>query len=142
MFKKKIKIKIKKRFKGRGIKTPTVYLKKPKKITNIVMFRNAGLIGLKIYERLIKSLRKFTKKKKFSLRFKVKSNFIVSKKPTNSRMGKGKGSPKGFILRVTAGSIFLVTKGISLKRLQRFFKKENERTVNGFIVRRVKNLIL
>ena len=61
---------------------------------------------------------------------------------TNSRMGKGKGSPKGFILRVTAGSIFLVTKGISLKRLQRFFKKENERTVNGFIVRRVKNLIL
>ena len=65
MFKKKIKIKIKKRFKGRGIKTPTVYLKKPKKITNIVMFRNAGLIGLKIYDRLIKSLRKFTKKKIF-----------------------------------------------------------------------------
>jgi ribosomal protein L16/L10AE len=61
----------------------------------------------------------------------------MTRKPTNSRMGKGKGSIKGFLIRASANRPFIITKGVSPRRISAFFKKEVGVSQLKFAVRAV-----
>jgi large subunit ribosomal protein L16 len=54
-------------------------------------------------------------------------NYILSKKSKNSRMGKGKGSIRRWIIRIHGGSILLEFKGVSNWRIITILNKIQQR---------------
>lgn len=79
---------------------------------------------------VIKKLLKFRLKRK---KWKKKSwhflsiNYPISKKSTNSRMGKGKGSFIGWLTKVRSGTTIFEFKGISNYRIQKLLIEINKK---------------
>lgn len=137
MFKLNRRMAIPKRFKRRQRPNYHKLHDYESKINTIVFFRKSGYLGIRIYSRLIRYFRKFVKRRKYLLKFKIPINYIMTRKPTNSRMGKGKGSIKGFLIRASANRPFIITKGVSPRRISAFFKKEVGVSQLKFAVRAV-----
>lgn len=90
-----------------------------------IYFLNEGQMEIKqifMTRRIMRKIRKRRKKRKSKQKplkqkkniwFFLFPNFILSKKSKNSRMGKGKGSIKRWVIRIKPGSIFLEFKNIS-----------------------------
>jgi len=62
--------------------------------------------------------KRFFKKKKIKVYFKLKVNYIISSKNKNSRMGKGVGTLNRFAFFKKSGSVFLEFNNISYARLR------------------------
>ena len=103
--------------------------------------KNNGFIEPKIYIKLKRIIRKNSKKgrkasyakvqkskfynlkRKFKKWFFLRPNYIVTKKSKNSRMGKGKGSFKRWIIRVNRGDTLFKIFGTSPYRLSKIINK-------------------
>lgn len=73
-------------------------------------------------------LKKFFKKKKIKLFFKVKANYVISSKNKNSRMGKGVGTLDRYSFSKTSNKCFAEVFNINVFRLKlflRFFEKRS-----------------
>ncbi len=73
---------------------------------------------------------KYSKKKQKKTWIQLKSNFPVSKKSKNSRMGKGKGSFFRWVVKIKKNTIFLEVITISNLILKNFIKKINYKFIN------------
>lgn len=89
-----------------------------------LVFMQEGRFELKYFKNIKRFFKIFFKKTSgYKYNFKKKcwtplsSNFPLTKKSKNSRMGKGKGSFVRWIVRITAGNKLLETKNISIYRL-------------------------
>ena len=78
------------------------YLKKVnyKKISNSLFFKNKVLVDLDFFKKILFRLKRIYKKKKIKLFINLNRNHIISKKPKNSRMGKGKGKFSRFVYKI------------------------------------------
>jgi len=93
-------------------------LKKKKHLTQLA-FGSFGLkslengrITMKQLETLRRGLSRYIKKNTAQLWFRQKPLFPITQKPTEIRMGKGKGSIFTHIIRLRAGSVFCEIEGI------------------------------
>jgi large subunit ribosomal protein L16 len=102
-----LKTKFKKHQKGKSIQKIYIYKQ------NILRFGSLGLRTLESFRLTSKTLiairryiRKYTKKKaRFFIRY--YSNVIVTKKPLETRMGKGKGNFDHWAIKLRAGCVFI-----------------------------------
>jgi large subunit ribosomal protein L16 len=62
----------------------------------------------------------------------------ITKKPAEVRMGKGKGSPEGFVARITPGRMIIEAEGISLKVAKEALRLAAQKlpVTTKFVVRR------
>ncbi len=75
-----------------------------------------SLDGLRVTARQIEAARKAAvrqMKRQGKLWIKIFPDIPVSKKPAEVRMGKGKGSPEFFVVRVSPGRIMFEVEGVS-----------------------------
>lgn len=81
------------------------------------------LNNIQLYHKTFKKIKKLLKRRKRVSLFKTRIwhfltiNYPVSKKSTNSRMGKGKGAMIGWNIKIRAGKILFEFKGYSPKRI-------------------------
>ena len=120
--------------------TQKVIFKKLKFGSRGIYFLNEGQMEIKqifMTRRIMRKIRKRRKKRKSKQKplkqrknvwFFLFPNFILSKKSKNSRMGKGKGSIKRWVIRIKPGTVFLEFKNISFWKL-------------FYIVSKLKNLL-
>ena len=100
------------------------------------LFFRKNIIFEWVYLRFLKPLIKKILKVKHSRRktkkawIQLKSNFPVSKKSKNSRMGKGKGSFFRWVIKLKKNTIFLELISISNFILAHFVKKINYKFIN------------
>jgi len=95
-----------------------------------------ALITLKQGLKFILQLKRLTAKRIKTQRFfwlKATSLFPLTKKPQNSRMGKGKGKGKSWITRLKAGFLFIEVKGPRNGRFN-FFMKQIQSRFQGELV--------
>jgi hypothetical protein len=95
----------------------------------VVIYKQMCFEGI-YYIRLRKLLKNLLKKKKKLLRYKrirtwifLKSNYPISKKSKNSRMGKGKGSFIRWVTKLNRGFILLEFFGVNFLRLKSLNKQ-------------------
>jgi large subunit ribosomal protein L16 len=91
-----------------------------KKHLNQLVFGNFGLKALengritpKQIETLRRGLSRFIKKNTAQIWFRQAPTYSISQKPTEIRMGKGKGNVVTRVIRIRAGSIFCEIEGLS-----------------------------
>ena len=83
-----------------------------------VFIKNRVLIELYILKRLLFRLKRIYKKKKITLFINLNKNHIISKKPKNSRMGKGKGKFTRYIYKLSLFTPILFFEKISNYRFK------------------------
>jgi len=71
-----------------------------------------GRVTIKQLETLRRGLSRYIKKNTAQLWFRQKPSFSITQKPTEIRMGKGKGSILTQIIRLRAGSVFCEIEGL------------------------------
>ena len=79
-------------FKKRGVTRPS-----QKSPLVGVFLKNKTYIELTFFKRFLVSLRKLYKKKKVNIFLNLHRNHVITRKPKNARMGKGKGKFNRFI---------------------------------------------
>ena len=87
---------------------------------------SSALITLKQGLKFILQLKRMAAKRIKTQRFfwlKATALFPLTKKPQNSRMGKGKGKGKSWITRLKAGFLFIEIKGVRSGRFKFFIKQ-------------------
>lgn len=124
MFKpKKRKGKYIRKFKQRQEPRVHTLKKQEYRWTSILLVKKSGTFTTRMYLPMIRAFRKFIKKKKYRLKFRFRINYMVTRKSRQSRMGKGKGKIKGFLIKLPRNKIFLVARGISTTRIWLFFRR-------------------
>ena len=114
---KKIK-KLKKR------SAPPGYTKKAfKKGHVLVHYKTGGLLELSIYKRIIRGFRRKVRRKKYTIIFLFLPNYAHTRKSAKSRMGKGKGKFRRFLVKLKAMQPIMSVRDLAIKRL--FFFLEN-----------------
>ncbi|NDA91059.1 MAG: 50S ribosomal protein L16 [Alphaproteobacteria bacterium] len=98
---------------------------------------NFGMFGLKSVEQLRVTARQIEAARRAAVRemkrqgrffIRIFPDLPVSKKPNEVRMGKGKGSPEYFAVRVSPGRIMFeingVDEAVARKALEKFFARQ------------------
>ena len=115
--------------KNRKIKFPFFKKKLKHGTTGFYLLKTTSIepIYLRFIRPLLKKIIKARNVKKKLKKFwlKLKTNFPVSKKSKNSRMGKGKGSFLRWIIKLTKYTIFLESTNISTYLARRIITKLN-----------------
>lgn len=101
-----------------------------------VYYTKGGIIETRVYKMVLRLFRKISRRRKYSLFFFFKPNFILTRKPKSSRMGKGKGKYLRKAIYLKTNKVFMISYKISYKRLIFFFSKLKKITGYTFVVKK------
>lgn len=103
-----------------------LFLKSSQKNKSYFIFsKNTFFIELKVLKKIIKSLRKLIRKKKFKAYLYFCANYAWFKKSKNARMGRGKGRFNRFVFLTQSIKPLLIFQKISKNRVIKFKKMLN-----------------
>lgn len=126
---KKYKLKFKKHFKQRIISLTLInfnfWIFQKQYILNqkvFFFFYKTLFVKFKFFRKFKKTFRKKFKKHNFHFLFFCKPNFLIHEKFKNSRMGKGKGSPKMWIYKPMLHKPFIILSYFHFERCHSFLK--------------------
>jgi len=100
-----------------------------------VYYPSGGRVELWVYKRILRVFRRRSRRRRYTLNFLFRPNYIHSRKSKNSRMGKGKGKFSRLTLNLPANKLFMTVTGLSHQRVVLFFAKIHQNTRYRFAVR-------
>lgn len=86
-----------------------------------IFFLRPFFIKLKFFRRFKKKFRKLFKRRHLFFLFFCTPNFLIHEKPTNARMGKGKGLPGHWVYKAELHKPFVILGGIALIRFIKIY---------------------
>lgn len=87
-----------------------------------LFFLRPLFIKLKFFRKFRRRFRKILRRRHLFLMFFCTPNFLIHEKPTNARMGKGKGNPGHWVCKTELHRPFAILGGIAQQRLLRIFR--------------------
>lgn len=108
--------------KNKEIKKPMfkkryIHFKNYLKSKNSIFFKNINYVELNFFKLFLFRLKRVYKKKKIKMFINLNRNHLITKKPKNSRMGKGKGKFTRFIYKITPYKPVIILPNISVNRM-------------------------